>query len=281
LRSHKVRIDLIESAESTQVDVHFNSPSSNANSLTAMAPASRPLQLLISVRDAAEAQRAVRGGANWIDVKEPQEGPLGMANPSAIEAVVRSVAARCPVSVALGELRDWSGQHRRAFRLPASVCRAKVGLSGCGALPDWPEQWNDLARGLPSGAGLVAVQYADWQACGAPSPEQLLAVAARFACRGWLIDTYQKSAASLFEHVLPGVLEGWIATARKLGMTTVVAGGLQPRDCRRVRRAGADVIAFRGAACTGHCRTSSVSLRRVVELRRNLDEQQAEFARFS
>ena len=46
-------------------------------------------RLLVSVRSAAEAEAALLGGADVIDVKEPDRGPLGRADDAVIAAVVR------------------------------------------------------------------------------------------------------------------------------------------------------------------------------------------------
>ena len=40
-----------------------------------------PTRLLVSVRSADEAEAAIAGGADVIDVKEPSHGPLGMSEP--------------------------------------------------------------------------------------------------------------------------------------------------------------------------------------------------------
>ena len=60
--------------------------------------------LLISVRSAREAEIALCGGADLIDVKEPARGSLGRAKGSVIRDVVLRIAGQVPVSAALGEL---------------------------------------------------------------------------------------------------------------------------------------------------------------------------------
>src|SRR5262245_44632800 len=62
--------------------------------------------LLVSVRSAEEAEAALAGSADLIDVKEPSRGSLGRADEATIAAVMRAVGGRRPVSAALGELRD-------------------------------------------------------------------------------------------------------------------------------------------------------------------------------
>jgi uncharacterized protein (UPF0264 family) len=70
-------------------------------------PGRRP-QLLVSVRDVAEAEAALAGGADIIDIKEPRRGALGMADAAMIAEIVACVDRRVPVSAALGELREWA-----------------------------------------------------------------------------------------------------------------------------------------------------------------------------
>src|SRR5262245_26134710 len=71
--------------------------------------ARRP-QLLVSVRDVAEARAALTGGADIIDIKEPRRGPLGMAKPAVMAEIVAGVGGRAPVSAALGELHEWTSE---------------------------------------------------------------------------------------------------------------------------------------------------------------------------
>ena len=54
-----------------------------------MPQAHRTPRLLVSVRDAVEAEAALAGGAHLIDVKEPARGALGRADDATIAAVVR------------------------------------------------------------------------------------------------------------------------------------------------------------------------------------------------
>src|SRR5437660_1345426 len=100
-------------------------------------------QLLVSVRSVAEAEAALAGGAALIDVKEPARGALGRADDDVIAAVVRFVAGRCPVSAALGELRE----SVPPFAGPG-LAYAKWGLAGCGADPRWPQTFTQARQRL-------------------------------------------------------------------------------------------------------------------------------------
>ncbi|RZK75548.1 MAG: hypothetical protein EOO66_33700, partial [Methylobacterium sp.] len=45
-------------------------------------------RLLVSVRDAAEAEAAIRAGADLIDAKDPENGALGALPPETVRAIV-------------------------------------------------------------------------------------------------------------------------------------------------------------------------------------------------
>src|SRR5262249_6225382 len=47
-------------------------------------------RLLVSVRDVREAEAALAGGADLIDIKEPAHGPLGRADDAVIEFIVQT-----------------------------------------------------------------------------------------------------------------------------------------------------------------------------------------------
>src|SRR4051812_49007094 len=68
-------------------------------------------KLLVSVRNVSEAQAAVGGGCDLLDVKEPARGPLGMADRRVIAEVAQFAAGAqtdrpLECSVALGEVDE-------------------------------------------------------------------------------------------------------------------------------------------------------------------------------
>src|SRR5947209_7857771 len=93
-------------------------------------------RLLVSVRSAEEARAALEGGAAVIDVKEPDRGPLGRADPSIWAEVRAAVPMATPVSVALGELYEWVGDDAPGDLSPldasAGFTYRKLGLARAG-----------------------------------------------------------------------------------------------------------------------------------------------------
>jgi uncharacterized protein (UPF0264 family) len=128
-------------------------------------------RLLVSVRDAAEAVDAVAAGADLIDIKEPRAGSLGAAAPETIAEIIRVVAGRRPLSVALGELATgFVDSHLVALEIQF----AKLGLAGCATRATLAADWQRALSQLLTGTAPVAVVYADWQRAEAPPPETVI-----------------------------------------------------------------------------------------------------------
>lgn len=218
--------------------------------------------LLVSVRSAAEAREAVLGGASVIDVKEPGRGPLGMADPEVWQRVRDVVPSRIPVSVALGDMRDWRARPAPSRSAFAGIRFRKMGLAGEGA--GWQERWSALRDAWGDGPTWVAVIYADWERAKSPRPEAVIDLAAETACAGVLIDTWDKS--------LPCPLDdSWMPIIRaiqnRVGLA-VLAGGLDAEAIARMAHWAPDLFAARGAACLGGDRLGAIDAQRVAALAR-------------
>src|SRR5262245_34676088 len=93
------------------------------------------MRLLVSVRSAAEVAAAVKGGADIVDAKEPGRGSLGPVSAPTLGAIIRSLPANVPLSVALGEARDGAAATAGLLardemdRLPDELY-LKLGLAG-------------------------------------------------------------------------------------------------------------------------------------------------------
>ena len=208
--------------------------------------------LLVSVRDAVEAQAALRGGAALIDVKEPRHGSLGAASPEVWRQIRDAMPSHVPCSAALGELMDVAPQQARLW--PASLTGyqfAKLGLSGCGKVSDWQSRWQSVLHELPPETRRVAVVYADWQTAGAPSPGEILSAAIECTCAALLIDTFDKNAGPISAHFSFQEIEVLLTAARAANLTTVLAGSLTLELARELLPLAPDYLAVRGAVCRG------------------------------
>ena len=223
-------------------------------------------RLLISVRNVQEAEDALAGGADVIDVKEPRHGPLGAAPAEVVRSVIESVSGRAPVSAALGELAQ-NVDRTEWGRLPLSF--AKIGLARCTELPDWRRALSSAWEDLPAEIARVAVAYADWQRCQSVSPEEVVEAAADIGSRVLLVDTYSKQQR-LLDFVTLGSIKSWAVLAERRGLRFVLAGSLRRSQLATiVPECCPHYVAVRGAACEGN-RESSVSRELVRGLRQEL-----------
>jgi (5-formylfuran-3-yl)methyl phosphate synthase len=231
--------------------------------------------LLISVRSAAEAEVALAGGADVIDVKEPNRGSLGAADADVIAAVVAAIAGRASISVAAGELLDWPATPPRPFMnvIAGGVKFVKFGLAGCANEATWQSRWEQAFELLGDSVKPVAVVYADWQASRAPTPDEVLAHAKCFHCPALLVDTWSKSVGDVFDRWPIESLATFAARVRAAGIHLVLAGSLRLAAVTTAIRCRPSLLAVRGAVCDGD-RRGAITASRVAAFRAALDATQ-------
>ena len=236
----------------------------SATNLAGPVQTGRP-RLLVSVRDVDEAQAVLEGGADWIDLKEPADGPLGAVGKTKAQEVVEYVAGRRPVSAALGEFIAWqTSAIQELLELPG-IEYMKLGLAGCVNLEGWSTQWLAAERTVRQAEkSLVAVVYADWQTASSPHPELIVKLAQQSSCKYLLIDTFDKSAAGTLGCLGQTGLCRLLRIAKQAALRTVVAGGFTLTDLPQLGTAPVDMIAVRGAVCKGD-RRGRVDTRLVAQ----------------
>jgi uncharacterized protein (UPF0264 family) len=205
--------------------------------------------LLVSVRNPAEAEAALAGGAAVIDVKEPDHGALGRAREEVLSSVLDSVAGRRPVSAAMGELLDADG-------LPGELGRlsfVKWGLAGCAGVEPafWQQRLARLRQQVEetSSCRLVLTAYADWRAAAAPPPREVVHFAVRERAAVLLLDTWQKDGVPLPDWLSPHELRDMAEQCRSGRVRLALAGSLGAHDIRTLLPLRPDWFAVRGAVC--------------------------------
>ena len=234
------------------------------------------IRLLVSVRNPEEAEIAVDGGADIIDVKEPHHGSLGFAGVETLERVIASVGGRAPVSAALGECIDWLGGERDnpiVPALPAGLSYTKLGIAKLAARePHWSLALNSVRQEFVdvtpmSSTEKVAVAYADFELANAPAPQDVLAMAIQARDNVFLIDTYQKDQRTTFDWLPAEQLECLRKTARAAGVLFALAGRLTEQHLPQIRHLSPDILGVRGAVCRESDRTGPLCAARVTALK--------------
>lgn len=251
----------------------------SASVADARRPAAHIPALLVSVRNSLEARAAVAGGCDLLDIKEPDRGPLGMADPGVMAAVAQS-AADCrgtetplPCSAALGELVDWESRPFE-FSLPPGIGYVKIGSASIDSPARWLEAWQGVRGRLKiaprQSLRWVAVAYADWRTANSLAPWRLLEAARTAPCDVFLIDTFDKGAGNLLRLMELAELRQLSDAAHQSGLMIALAGGLRLAHFPELVEVCPDILGVRGAACAGGRRSAPVSARAVRALKRDL-----------
>jgi (5-formylfuran-3-yl)methyl phosphate synthase len=219
------------------------------------------MKLLVSVRDAIEAQAAIDGGANIIDAKDPDGAALAPVTRAALREITAIVGSK-PISAALGDLDAETPRRVDDVIGPLPLTFAKVGVGHGGGIGRAIAVRTQLsARGT---AALVLAAYAD----RGPRVSLAIDMAERAGARGVLLDTADKTRGTLFDHLPLDRIADWIALAHTAGLLVAIAGSLGTKELPLVQSLGADIAGVRGAACESG-RTGRVSAERVRELLRS------------
>lgn len=204
------------------------------------------MQLLVSVRNEAEALLSAEGGADFIDLKEPRDGALGGLPVATIRAIVQTLRGRdiaLPISATIGDVAMHEADLIAARVEAVGACEVdyvKVGIA-----PSL-QAAAVLDRLAASRHAVVPVFIAD-----AGLDFELIARACRLGFPALMADTADKRAGSLFACVAAAELQRFVATVREAGKLVGLAGALRLPDLPALRRLAPDFAGFRSAVCAG------------------------------
>ena len=222
--------------------------------------------------DEKEASAAIAGGADIIDVKNPQEGPLGANFPWVIKRIREITPKNIQVSCTLGEVPNLPGSISLAALGAASlgVDYIKVGLYGLKTAQEAVcllQNVNRAAKECNPNIKLVAAGYADAQRAGTLDPMLIPEIASKAGVEVAMLDTAIKDDKNLFNFLTPQQLAKFVNYSHKLRLEAALAGSLRKQDLPLVYSLGADIAGARGAACTNNDRVKGqITEKQVREL---------------
>ena len=221
---------------------------------------------LASVRDAEEAELALRAGADIVDLKDPGQGALGALAPDTIAACVKHVAGRAPISATIGDL-PLEGDKVRAAVLATAALRVDYVKLGIFPGGDAELCLKRLAGDIAE-LRLILVLFAD-----AFPAFDAIELAARIGAHGVMFDTLGKGAGALPEHMSFMGLADCIAAAKAEGLIVGLAGSLQARHVPSLVALQPDLLGFRGALCEQGDRTLPLDPQRLAAIRALIPER--------
>ena len=227
------------------------------------------MKLLISPSNEAEAQEATAGGADIIDIKNPQEGALGASYPWIIKQIRQNTPRGIEVSCTIGDVPNLPGSASLAALGAASlnVDYVKVGLYGLKTVPDaifLLQQVCRAAKDYNPQIKIAVAGYADAQKIGSLNPLLIPEVVHKTEADIAMIDTAIKDGTNLFSHLTPKQLQLFVDSAHGFGLQTALAGSLRKQDLPVIYGLGADIAGLRGAACTNSDRNKGHITRTLV-----------------
>lgn len=223
-------------------------------------------KMLASVADLAEAEIAISGGADIVDLKDPKAGALGAVATETIRKAVQAVAGRRETSAVLGDLPMQPETIRsRAEEVAATgVDYVKAGFFPSPNAAVCAEALAPLAARTK----LIAVLFADKE------PDfGLLELFAKHGFHGVMVDTADKNKGRLLDHLPPERIPAFVDCARSVGLKVGLSGSLETPDIPRLLPFAPDFLGFRGALCDRSQRTAAISAEAVQHIRSLIPEE--------
>jgi (5-formylfuran-3-yl)methyl phosphate synthase len=216
-----------------------------------------------------EAEEAIAGGADIIDVKNPVEGALGANYPWVIRQIRQMTPKNLEVSCTIGEIGNFPGSVSLAALGAASlgVDYIKVGLKGIKNLEDAVYLLQNACKAAKEcnpKIKIVVAGYADAEKIDAIKPSLIPEIAAKAKVDVAMLDTSVKDGKNLFDHLTNKQLEKFVYSVHSFGLTAALAGSLKKQDLPIVQSLGADIAGVRSAACTKNNRVTGQVTRELV-----------------
>jgi (5-formylfuran-3-yl)methyl phosphate synthase len=218
--------------------------------------------MLASVTGPEEAEIALSGGVDIVDLKDPSAGAFGSLPIERITETLAAIDLRRPTSAVTGspEMTPEAAVAAVAELAATGVDYVKIGLFH-------PDTQRAILRALALTASktrLVACLFADRER----DLLQLIPAIADAGFAGIMLDTADKSAGRLLSHVGIPALSGFVRAAKERRLLVGLAGGLEAPDVPRLLSLKPDFLGFRGALCAAGRREAGIDLRAVTAIRK-------------
>lgn len=221
--------------------------------------------MLASVRNLEEANIAYEGGADIIDLKEPDHGALGAVPLDMMHYIVDALWEKCPISATVGDLPANAAAIEDQVMKAAEtgVDYVKVGMFSERHIEDC---LPCLASCTRKGIAIIAVLFADMDF----DTDHAIQSVKQAGLKGVMLDTARKDSGSLLKHKNILQLEYFVNRSRQNGLLIGLAGSLTTKDIPTLIKAGPHYIGFRTALCSSRERTGHIDKNAIQEVRRSI-----------
>jgi uncharacterized protein (UPF0264 family) len=220
--------------------------------------------MLASVNSIEEAMLVLDAQVDIIDLKQPALGALGALDNELVEAIVRKIDGKCPVSATVGDLPM---NPETVFNAVATMAATGVDYIKIGFFPggDWPGTISGLARLTQQGHQLIAVLFADTH------PDcNIINLLAENGFTGVMLDTMDKQKGSLPTLMCKNEINDFVMQAKAHRLLCGLAGSLREADIAELQSLNPDYLGFRGALCNKLQRTALLDKNAVFNIKQAL-----------
>ena len=227
-------------------------------------------QLLISVKNVAEALVALEVGVDIIDLKDPSVGALGALSVHETTQIVLAIMERKTIGLNVPNLTLISAtvgeQHSDLINLTLDIQAKhvlgvdiiKIAVSGLFNTEDFSSQMQSLTR---CGIKLVAVFFADEQIDLA-----LLVTLKKIGFFGAMLDTKTKQQNLLQVQTTSG-LQMFTQICHENDLQSGLAGSLQTQHIEKLIQFNPIYMGFRGGACESLTRENDLCRAKVIQIK--------------
>ena len=221
--------------------------------------------MLASVRNLQEANIVYRGGADIIDLKEPNHGALGAVPLKEIHHVVDELWEKCVISATVGDLPAIVTEIEDKIMLTAEtgVDYVKVGMFSNRHIEVCLPHLIHCAN---KGIAIIAVFFADMDF----DIDYAIQTAKQAHLKGVMLDTAHKDSGSLLTNKNILQLEYFVNRAKQNNLINGLAGSLKIGDMPTLLKADPDYIGFRTALCTNKKRSSYLDVKAIEKIRNTI-----------
>lgn len=226
-------------------------------------------QLLISVTSVEEARIALACGADFIDLKDPNQGALGALPLDAIKQITHFVHAQGEhaahmISATIGDLPM---QASLILENVIQLARTQVDIIKIGFFEasNYQACLSALQPIAESGQKLIAVLFAEYQ-----YPADLIEAIKNAGFYGVMLDTAVKNGATLFDYYSQEELKRLVDEIVAKDLIFGLAGSLNVQHVALVKCFNPDFIGFRGGVSTDNQRHLTLDAEKIKVIRKVL-----------
>lgn len=219
-------------------------------------------KLLISVRNATEATLAKQNGADFIDLKDPENGALGALDLGETACVIAALNGTPMISATVGDLpmEQEAIDDAISRRLAFGIDYIKVGFFPA-SLQAFERCLQVIQHYTEQGHKIIVVLFAD-----CTYPHALMTALKNADIAGVMLDTAYKNGKTLLDCCSGDQLASFFEEMRAGDRIIGLAGSLQLRDVSHLKQYKPDYLGFRGGVCDSGLRQAALNSERIREL---------------